>query len=66
VPGHVLYAGYTTGFAGYGKVVVERSGKYVVVNAHLARVRVRARDGTHLHFEARRGKRTVNPMRLLG
>jgi murein DD-endopeptidase MepM/ murein hydrolase activator NlpD len=83
-PGRVLYAGYTTGFAGYGKVVVERAGRYVVVYAHLARVRVRAGErlqrglrigtagctgwctGTHLHFEVRRGTRTVNPMRLLG
>jgi murein DD-endopeptidase MepM/ murein hydrolase activator NlpD len=83
-PGRVLYAGYATGFAGYGKVVVERSGKYLVVYAHLARVRVRVGErihrglrigtagctgwctGTHLHFEVRRGTRTVNPMRLLG
>ncbi len=83
VKGRVLYTGYAAGFEGYGKVVVERSGRYLVLYAHLARVRVHAGQrvdrglrigtagctgsctGTHLHFEVRRGTRTVDPMRLL-
>ncbi len=82
-PGRVIHAGYTRGFEGYGKVVVERVGRYTVVYAHLSRVKVHvgqrvARDrslgvagctgwctGTHLHFEVRRGHRTVNPLRML-
>src|SRR5512135_2358418 len=34
-PGRVIDAGYTRGFEGYGKVVVERVGKYTVLYAHL-------------------------------
>lgn len=82
-PGRIVHAGYTRGFEGYGKVVVERVGRYTVLYAHLSRVRVHvgqrvARDrrlgvagctgwctGTHLHFEVRRGRRTVNPLRML-
>jgi murein DD-endopeptidase MepM/ murein hydrolase activator NlpD len=82
-PGKVVEAGYVRGFEGYGKVVVERSGKYLLLYAHLAEVdakpgqRVRRGHaigvagctgwctGTHLHFEVRKGARTVNPLRLL-
>jgi murein DD-endopeptidase MepM/ murein hydrolase activator NlpD len=82
-PGRILHAGYTRGFEGYGKVVVERVGRYTVLYGHLSRVAVHpgervTRDehvgtagctgwctGTHLHFEVRRGRRTVNPMRML-
>jgi len=82
-PGRVVHAGYTRGFDGYGKVVVVRTGRYTVLYAHLARIRVHAgellrRDerigeagctgwctGTHLHFEVRRGRRTLNPLRML-
>jgi murein DD-endopeptidase MepM/ murein hydrolase activator NlpD len=82
-PGRVVHTGYVRGYEGYGKVVVERSGKYLVLYAHLARVGVHAGQrvprghrvgtagctgwctGTHLHFEVRRGKRTLNPLRLL-
>lgn len=82
-PGRVLDAGYTRGFDGYGKVVVERVGRYTVLYAHLARVRVHRGErvprglrigvagctgwctGTHLHFEVRKGRRTVNPLRML-
>jgi murein DD-endopeptidase MepM/ murein hydrolase activator NlpD len=82
-PGRVLKVGYVPGFEGYGKVVVERSGKYVLLYAHLSKVRAKPGQkvprghaigvagctgwctGTHLHFEVRRGTRTVNPLRLL-
>ena len=82
-PGRIVHAGYTRGFEGYGKVVVERVGRYTVLYAHLSRVKVHVgqrvpRDrrlgvagctgwctGTHLHFEVRRGHRTVNPLRML-
>jgi murein DD-endopeptidase MepM/ murein hydrolase activator NlpD len=82
-PGRVLDAGYTPGFDGYGKLVVERVGRYTVLYAHLSRVRVHVGErvrrglrlgvagctgwctGTHVHFEVRRGRGTVNPLRLL-
>jgi murein DD-endopeptidase MepM/ murein hydrolase activator NlpD len=82
-PGRVLHTGYVRGYEGYGKVVIERSGKYMLLYAHLSRVKTapgqliaRGRrigiagctgwcTGTHLHFEIRRGRRTVDPMRLL-
>jgi len=82
-PGRVLKVGYVPGFEGYGKVVVERSGKYVLLYAHLSKVRAKPGQeiqrgkpigvagctgwctGTHLHFEVRRGAKTVNPLRLL-
>ena len=82
-PGRVIDAGYTPGFEGYGKVVVERVGRYTVLYAHLSRVKVRKGQvvprgrslgvagctgwctGTHLHFEVRTGRRTVNPLRML-
>lgn len=82
-PGRIVHAGYTRGFEGYGKVVVERVGRFTVLYAHLSRVAVHpgervTRDehvgtagctgwctGTHVHFEVRRGRRTMNPMRML-
>ena len=82
-PGRIVHAGYTPGFEGYGKLVVERVGRFTVLYAHLSRVRVHpgervTRDerlgtagctgwctGTHVHFEVRRGRRTVDPLRLL-
>jgi murein DD-endopeptidase MepM/ murein hydrolase activator NlpD len=82
-PGRVLKVGYVPGFEGYGKVVVERAGKYVLLYAHLSQVHAKPGQkvrrgrpigvagctgwctGTHLHFEVRRGAKTVNPLRLL-
>jgi murein DD-endopeptidase MepM/ murein hydrolase activator NlpD len=82
-PGRVLKVGYVPGYEGYGKVVVERSGKYVLLYAHLSAVDAKPGQklhrgraigtagctgwctGTHLHFEVRKGDRTVNPLRLL-
>jgi murein DD-endopeptidase MepM/ murein hydrolase activator NlpD len=82
-PGRVVRTGYVRGFEGYGKVVIERSGKYMLLYAHLSHVQAKRGQlitrgrpigiagctgwctGTHLHFEVRRGHRTLNPMRLL-
>jgi murein DD-endopeptidase MepM/ murein hydrolase activator NlpD len=82
-PGKVVSVGYVKGYEGYGKVVLERSGKYLLLYGHLSSVDVRpgqrvARGkplggagctgwctGTHLHFEVRKGKRTLDPMRML-
>jgi murein DD-endopeptidase MepM/ murein hydrolase activator NlpD len=82
-PGRVVHTGYVRGFEGYGKVVIERSGKLMLLYAHLSHVNAKAGQlitrghrigvagctggctGTHLHFEIRRGRRTVDPMRLL-
>lgn len=41
-PGRVKHVGYVPGYEGYGKVVVERSGKYTLLYAHLSQVRVHA------------------------
>jgi murein DD-endopeptidase MepM/ murein hydrolase activator NlpD len=82
-PGRVVRTGYVRGYEGYGKVVIERSGKLTLLYAHLSHVNAKPGQlltrgrrigvagctgwctGTHLHFEIRRGRRTVNPMRLL-
>jgi murein DD-endopeptidase MepM/ murein hydrolase activator NlpD len=82
-PGRVLHTGYVRGYEGYGKIVLERSGKFLLLYAHLSKVKAQRGDliargrrigiagctgwctGTHLHFEIRRGQRTLNPMKLL-
>ncbi len=81
--GRVIRTGYVTGYEGYGKLVVVRSGSLDVLYAHLSRIAVRRgqllrRDerlgtagctgwctGTHLHFEVRKGSRTLDPLRML-
>jgi murein DD-endopeptidase MepM/ murein hydrolase activator NlpD len=53
VPGRVVHAGYVRGFEGYGKLVVERAGRFTILYAHLSTIRVHT--GQKLHRGVRIG-----------